>query len=218
MGPEPIVVAIDGPAASGKSTVARRLAAALGFAWVNSGAFYRAITWHLLREPAAAESRAAAASKLAKARVNAEFDAAGARLLLDGCDPSAELRSPEVNRHVSPVSQFPEVRELVGRELRRLAAQRDCVVEGRDIGTCVFPDTPHKFYVDAAPEERARRRRAQGEDDEILERDRMDSGRALAPLAAAADAVVVDSTHLTIEQVTARILEDLARRGVGVLR
>ena len=213
-----MVVAIDGPAASGKSSVSRKVAEALGFAWVNSGAFYRALTWHLLEEPPAVASRAAAVEKLSRANVRSEFSGDTARLLINDYDPSEMLRSPEVNRHVSPVSQYPEVRELVGRELRALAGCRDCVVEGRDIGTCVFPQTPYKFYVDAEPEERARRRRAQGEQDAIAQRDQLDSQRPLAPLAAAADAVILDSTHLSVEEVAQRILAQLAASGVSCSR
>lgn len=208
----PRVIAIDGPAASGKSTVARELAQQLGFCWINSGAFYRALTWWVLQGASSAPEEAVA--RLQSAGVTSEFRGNDAYLLVDGVDPSGHLREAAVNASVSRVSQIPEAREIVGRELRRLASLRDCVVEGRDIGTCVFPETPCKFYVDASPEERARRRSADGETDRIAERDRLDSQRAVAPLFAASDAMVIDSTHLTVGQVIERVLTRVAELGL----
>jgi cytidylate kinase len=137
-----------------------------------------------------------------------------ARLLLDGVDPSAHVREPEVNAHVSPVSQLDVVRAVLSGQFRALAATRDCVIEGRDIGSCVFPETPHKFYIDASPEERLRRRAAEGETDRIAERDRMDSQRAVAPLVAAQDAIVIDTTHIGIEEVVDLLLAHLKDTGV----
>ncbi len=205
MKPDPCVIAIDGPAASGKSTVSRRLADRLGFGWINSGAFYRALTWWMLRGGSAPFGGEAAAALLARTDVRSVFRDRVAVLLLDGIDPTPHLREDGVNAFVSPVSQLPVIRNLVSGEIRGLAAGRSCVVEGRDIGTCVFPDTPHKFFVDASPEERRRRRAAEGQTDRIDERDRMDSQRALAPLVAAADAVVIDSTGLSVDEVVAAI-------------
>jgi CMP/dCMP kinase len=205
MKPDPCVIAIDGPAASGKSTVSRRLADRLGFGWINSGAFYRALTWWMLRGGSAPFGGEAAAALLARTDVRSVFRDRVAVLLLDGIDPTPHLREDGVNAFVSPVSQLPVIRNLVSGEIRGLAAGRSCVVEGRDIGTCVFPDTPHKFFVDASPEERRRRRAAEGQTDRIDERDRMDSQRALAPLVAAADATVIDSTGLSVDEVVAAI-------------
>jgi len=210
----PRVIAIDGPAASGKSTVARELAQQLGFCWINSGAFYRALTWWVLQGANSAPENVVAVARLQSAGVTSEFRGNDACLLVDGVDPSGHLREAAVNASVSRVSQIPEAREIVGRELRRLASLRDCVVEGRDIGTCVFPETPCKFYVDASPEERARRRSADGETDRIAERDRLDSQRAVAPLFAASDAMVIDSTHLTVGQVIERVLARVAELGL----
>jgi len=209
------VIAIDGPAASGKSTVAKRLARRLGFAWVNSGAFYRAITWWLLKESSRGADESSAREVLSRTELSAGFEGDIARLLLDDIDPSAHLREPEVNAHVSPVSQLDVVRAVLSGQFRALAATRDCVIEGRDIGSCVFPQTPHKFYIDATPEERLRRRAADGETDRIAERDRMDSQRAKAPLIAAEDAIVIDTTHIGIEEVITLVLAHLEKSGLS---
>lgn len=209
-----VVIAIDGPAASGKSTVARLLAARLGFAWVNSGAFYRAITWWLLRESPGQIDEASARDVLSRTAMAPSFHNNIAGLLLDEIDPSGHLRDAEVNAHVSPVSQLHVVRAVLSGQFRGLATLRDCVVEGRDIGSCVFPQTPHKFYIDASPEERLRRRAAEGENDRIAERDRMDSQRAIAPLVAAEGAVIIDTTHLSVEQVIGIALDHLAKAGL----
>jgi cytidylate kinase len=205
MSAQPCVIAIDGPAASGKSTVSLRLAERLDFGWINSGAFYRALTWWMLRGVSAPFTAEAAAALLGRTRVRSFFRDRVAVMTLDDMDPTPHLREEGVNDHVSPVSQLPVVRDLVSREIRALAAGRPCVVEGRDIGTCVFPDTPHKFFVDASPEERRRRRAAEGQTDRIEERDRMDAQRALAPLVAAADATVIDSMGLSGDGVVAGI-------------
>ena len=201
----PRVIAIDGPAASGKSTVARMVAERLGMVWVNSGALYRAITWWLVRGgglPGDSE----AAARLADVDFSCRVEDGGLVVSIDGENPAPFLRQADVNRSVSPVSQLPCVRDAVNTRLRALVRGYACVVEGRDIGTCVFPDIDAKFYVDASPEERARRRGAEGQDDRIAERDRMDSARAIAPLVAADDAVIIDSTTLTPEEVADRII------------
>ncbi len=208
------VIAIDGPAASGKSTVAKRLAQRLGFAWVNSGAFYRAITWWLLKESPRGLDESSAREVLSRTGLSAGFEGNIARLLIDDIDPSAHLREPEVNAHVSPVSQLDVVRAVLSGQFRALAATRNCVIEGRDIGSCVFPQTPHKFYIDASPEERLRRRAAEGETDRIAERDRMDSQRAIAPLIAADDAIIIDTTHIGIEKVIELVLAHLKETGI----
>lgn len=203
------VIAIDGPAASGKSTVARRVAAELGFGWVNSGGFYRALTWWLLQRAGSACTPDEAATVIARTRMESAFRESEATLSLDGIDAWPHLRDPEVNSHVSPFSQFDAVRDRLNLEFRLLAGERPCVVEGRDIGSCVFPQTPFKFFIDASPEVRNLRRKAEGQSDEIATRDRMDSARARAPLVAAPGALVIDTTHLSIEDVLSRIREAL---------
>lgn len=199
------VIAIDGPAASGKSTIARKMACELGFGLVNSGGFYRAVTWWLLRMAGPDCTEAEAERLLAAARLESEFRSHEAVITVDGLDAWPHLREADVNRHVSEFSQFACVRSRLNSEFRKLAEQQPCVVEGRDIGTCVFPETPHKFYLDASPEERQKRRLAEGLVDEIQQRDRLDSGRQLAPLMAARDAHVIDTTKLGIEEATALI-------------
>lgn len=209
------LIAIDGPAASGKSSVARRLATALGFSYVNSGGMYRTFTWEALRAGVDATDAEAVAHFARAATVSWEFDGDGVLVFgLNGHTSTDHLRDDLVNRHVSAVSAVPAVREVISRELRTLAADRPVVMEGRDIGTAVFPETPFKFYLDASPEVRRQRRAAEGQDDHIEHRDRIDSSRTTAPLAKASDAMVVDTSHLTLEGVVAAILAELARRGI----
>lgn len=211
-----MVIAIDGPAASGKSSVARRLARKIGFDYVNSGAIYRAVTWELLREgidPARLDSVDAA---LARMSLDCGFSSDGEFFIRVNSElPEVELRESSVNSHVSEVSTIPAVRRLVGSRLHAIAAGRRVVMEGRDIGTAVFPETPHKFYLDAAPEVRRRRRDAEGHTDSIEKRDRIDSTRRHAPLSVAPDANVIDTSHLSLEGVVSAITAILARRGIG---
>lgn len=211
-----LLIAIDGPAASGKSSVARELASRLGFSYVNSGAFYRTVTWWVLQrgiDPARMEDIAAA---LQGAAVESGFEGDNAFLKIDGETAEAFQRDDAVNRHVSPVSRVPAVREILMEHLHALARQRNLVVEGRDIGSVVFPDTPYKFYIDASPEVRKQRRQAQGQQDEIAQRDRADSSRPNAPLTIAEDALVVDSTHLTVDGVVGEIIGRLKLTGLSL--
>jgi len=210
------VIALDGPAASGKSTIAREIARILNFANVSSGGFYRAITWLALESGADTKSPQAVAEVLAKAKLEYGFNDQGAVVFVNGIDPTPYLKDENINKNVSPVAQTPEVRDNINEGLRTLGNLRDCVIEGRDIGTIVFPDTKFKFYIDASPEVRAQRRQAEGGADEIAKRDKMDSTRALAPLIAAKDAIIVDSTHLTVQQVLAEICDHLRRLGLDV--
>ncbi len=212
------VIAIDGPAASGKSTVARELARRLGFAYVNSGAMYRAVTWYVLQheiDPSAVEEIGAlveAASIVCDLRDNQS------RILIDQVDPDSHLRDARVNNSVSQVSTVPQVRRILVEKMRHFARHGDIVMEGRDIGSVVFPDTPYKFYIDASPEVRLRRRTAEGQRDEIAARDRADSGRRSSPLVIAEDALVIDSSNLTIDGVVGEIVGRLKMSGLtGIL-
>ncbi|HEY8899150.1 MAG TPA: (d)CMP kinase [Chthoniobacterales bacterium] len=208
------VIAIDGPAASGKSSVARGLAQLLGFSFINTGAMYRALTWYVLRNGIAPQSPSAIAESVAGASLRTGFEDYHSFIEIDGYRPLDELRAEEVNRAVSAVSSVPATRERLVAEFRALARTSNSVVEGRDIGSVVFPDSPFKFYLDASPEVRQRRRNAQGQADEIAARDRLDSSRHTAPLTIATDATVIDTTSLNLEEVIAVIYDALLEKGL----
>jgi cytidylate kinase len=209
------VIAIDGPAASGKSSVACRLAGLLDWGYVNSGEIYRALTWYVLSRNADPADPAAVTDCIASAAVRTGFDGDTSFIRIDEQDATPRLRDESVNRAVSPVSRVSAVRELVFNHLHALAAERNTVVEGRDIGSVIFPFTPFKFYLDAPPDVRSRRRAAQGEIDPISLRDKQDSSRAAAPLRVAPDAVIVDTSDLDIDGVVDAILRNLAHRGIA---
>ena len=208
------VVAIDGPAASGKSSVARELARRIGFAYVNSGALYRAVTWHVLQQAISPGDVDAVVRLLEESRIDCDFSEGGSGVLINGVDPAGNLRDARVNDEVSRVSGFPRVREILVARMRASANDRDVVMEGRDIGSVVFPDTPYKFYIDASPEVRLRRRNAQGEHDQIAARDHADSSRLASPLMIAKDAHVIDSSHMSIESVVDEIMGRLRMTGM----
>ena len=210
------VVAIDGPAASGKSSVARELARRLGFVYVNSGAIYRAITWHLLEKGITAEDFDGVVQALESASITSCLLGGDSRILIDNVDPVEHLRDSRVNESVARVSRLPAVREIVAKKLHDNARSDDLVVEGREIGSVVFPNTPYKFYVDASPEVRLQRRAAQGERDEIALRDHADSSRPVSPLVIAKDAHVIDTSHLTVEKVICEILARLKETGLWI--
>jgi cytidylate kinase len=204
-----VVVAIDGPAASGKSSVARRLAERLDFAYVNSGALYRAIAWLANAAEVSANDREAILGLIAASRFEFGLQDKQSVVLIDGFNPAPHLQDEVVNQTVSTVSTITEVRSFIVEHLRAFADLDNLIVEGRDIGSVVFPKTPYKFYIDASPEVRERRRVAQGLLDEISKRDRLDTSRATAPLRIPEDAKVVDSSSLTIDAVVVRIVERL---------
>ncbi len=210
------VIAIDGPAASGKSSVARALATKLGFIYVNSGAMYRAITWHVLDRGVDPRDQAAVAALVGATRFETDLQNDESRILIEGTDPSSHLRDLRVNEGVSLVSSVPRVREVLVARMRAYAQEHDVVMEGRDIGSVVFPDTPYKFYIDASPKIRSRRRAAQGQKDQIAARDRADSSRRDSPLTVAGDAHVIDSSNLSIEGVVGEILQWLHAKNFRV--
>ena len=212
------IIAIDGPAASGKSSVARELARQLGFAYINSGAMYRGMTW-LVLERGLSSSDAAAIRRLAEqAAIACALHDGESIMLIDGINPEPFLREDRVNENVSRVSSVPRVREILVDHLRRYAVTNDLVMEGRDIGSVVFPETPFKFYIDASPEIRLRRRQAQGQRDRITARDEADSSRRASPLIIAEDAHVIDSSGLTIDGVVGEIIGRLKLKGLAFAR
>lgn len=208
------VVAIDGPAASGKSSVARQLAQEIGFDYVNSGAMYRAATWHALQNGISPGDGDAIARLLENSRIDSISEGDEFRISIDEVDPAEHLHDDRVNDGVSLVSSVPRVREILVAQMRACAKDRDVVMEGRDIGSVVFPDTPYKFYIDASPEVRLRRRIAQGHRDQIAARDRADSSRRASPLIIAEDAHVIDSSNLTIDGVVGEIIGRLKMKGM----
>ena len=208
------IIAIDGPAASGKSSVAFALAQRLGFSYVNSGAMYRAVTWHVLQRGVDVHEPAAVVAIVEQSKIVCELVHNQSHILIDDQDPTSHLRDDNVNRAVSIVSSIPRVRQILVPRMRQCAKANTVVMEGRDIGSVVFPETPFKFYIDASPEVRVQRRRAEGQRDEIAARDRADSSRAASPLIVAPDAEVIDTSTLTIDGVVNEIMRRLKQKGL----
>jgi cytidylate kinase len=211
-----IVIAIDGPAASGKSSVARALARRLAFAYVNTGAMYRAATWLVVSKGISPNDAERVRALLESTGITCGLSNRESTIRLDGIDPTEHLVDEAVNANVSVVSSIPEVRKLLVDKQRAYAAANDLVMEGRDIGSVVFPETPYKFYVDAIPEVRAMRRARQGLADSIAQRDKFDSSRRTSPLIIAEDAHVIDSSNLTIDGVVGEIIGRLKQRGLEI--
>lgn len=210
------VIAIDGPAASGKSSVARELADRLSWGFVNTGAMYRAVTWHLLRKGVDLQDEAAVLAAVDAMKFECEIEDRRSVIRIDGDQPDAELTSLDVTGNVSAVASIAQVRELLVAKQRTLIELGHLVMEGRDIGTSVFPWTPYKFYVDAAPDIRAQRRRSQGLTDEVAHRDRLDSSRKASPLSIAPGANVIDSSEMTVAQVVDEIIRRAAALGLEI--
>jgi cytidylate kinase len=208
------VIAIDGPAASGKSSVSRALAQRLGFALVNTGVMYRAVTWHVLQSSVDPSDPNAVDELLERSKLECGLEKGESRFRINGADPGELLVSSHVNAAVSQVASLPCVRRRLVELQRACADQFPSVMEGRDIGTAVFPDTPHKYYIDASPEVRESRRAGQGLHDSVVQRDAMDSSRKDSPLMVAGDAEVIDSSHLSIHEVVSEILKRLQKKGV----
>ncbi len=206
-----IVIAIDGPAASGKSTTAKLVARRLGYLHIDTGAMYRAITFRVLEEGIALDDVKSIRSVAERSKVRLERIDHANRVLLDGRDVTKEIRSREVTRAVSMISSYQPVRDVLVREQRRIAKDGGVVLEGRDIGTVVLPKADLKVFMVASAGERATRRKKELEqsgtivdrhvlEQEILERDRKDTMRAASPLQKAADAIELDTSLLTIDQ------------------
>ncbi len=211
-----LVIAIDGPAASGKSSVARALARRIGFLYVNTGAMYRAVTWLAVSRgvPVADEGRVHQLLHFSKIVCGvADHEST---ILIDDIDPTPHLNDEAVCANVSAVASVTAVRRVLVEKQRAYAGEHDVVMEGRDIGSAVFPNTPYKFYIDASVEVRARRRAHQGHADSIAKRDHTDSTRKASPLVIAEDAHVIDSSNLTIDGVVGEIVGRLKLKGLQI--
>ncbi|MDA0577034.1 MAG: (d)CMP kinase [Verrucomicrobia bacterium] len=214
------VIAIDGPAASGKSTVSRRVAKGLGYLYVDSGALYRGVTCAALAHGIPGTDTEGVLRCMAEREFAWEVADGAVTFTIDGVRPCAELRTEAVNQNVSPVAAACAVRVQVVEWLRGMLCFGSLVMEGRDIGTKVFPDTPYKFYLDANPEERARRRHGESQEPvsvaevsaSLQRRDTIDRRRAVDPLKVAPDAEVIDSTGMSIDDVVQHILNAIATR------
>jgi len=219
-----MIITIDGPAGSGKSTVAKALARRLGFAYLDTGAMYRAVALQALQQGIDIDDAEAAASLAAGCDVCLRFDGDQMTVRLAGRDVTAEIRDPQVTAAASRLAGIPQVRQALVQKQRRLARQMgDLVSEGRDQGSVVFPHAEVKFFLDAAPHVRAERRYkeliAQGRNvtfqqvlDEQQDRDRRDCTRDVSPLVVPENAIVVDTSPLTIEQVVSVLLEHVQKR------
>ncbi|MEM9015884.1 MAG: (d)CMP kinase [Verrucomicrobiota bacterium] len=213
MSEAPLIIAIDGPAASGKSTVARLVARALKIVFVSTGGMYRAFTWRVLEEGINPEEVSEVLGLLGETRFECgEAEGLGTFAVNGRFLSREELSSDEVNRSVSLIAAIPEVRARLVDEQRAYGEANGVVMEGRDIGSVVFPGTPFKFYIDASPEVREQRRRAEGIHDSIAERDKLDSSRAASPLVIPDDAIVVDSSELSIDEVVDRVVREIETR------
>ena len=193
-------IAIDGPAASGKSTVAKLIADRLGYTFINTGAMYRAVTWYMLEQGINPADTAAVLESLPAVPLSFGKDGSQSVVLCGQHVLGEELTSQQVNDHVSTIAAIPEVRALLVERQREYNRREPVVMEGRDIGTVVFPDTPFKYFVTASEEVRA------------AERDRKDSSRATAPLAQAPDALLVDTSDMTIDQVVRFITDNIQQK------
>jgi len=210
------VIAIDGTAASGKSTFSRRLAQRLGYTYVNTGAMYRGVTWYLQNKNIPLHDADTIAREVLAAGVQTRLQDNELSFLIAGIDPLPYVREARVNAGVSLVAQVSAVRKLLVAEQQRLAAFAPLVMEGRDIGTVVFPQTPYKFFLDADATVRAQRRSQQGEDDSIQHRDILDQQRQNSPLTCAPDAVRLDSSRASVDELLVLALEHLAARGLAI--
>lgn len=210
-----LIVAVDGPSGAGKGTVARATARALDYSHVDTGAMYRAVAWLVVQQHGRVDADGAGAA--ARVARDAAIDVNDGAVRIDGHDVTAAIRTPEIDMAAAAVARLPEVRAALVERQRLLGRAGGVVMEGRDIGTVVFPDADVKIYLDASPEERARRRAADPAHtgggagvahvaEGLAARDKSDSSRSVSPLTKAADAVYIDTTGLAVEDVVAQVL------------
>jgi len=213
---DPIVIAIDGTSASGKSTNAKLVARALDFVYVDTGAMYRTLAWYCLKNKIDAHDAKAVATASGKWKTSLECaEKNGLRavhLLVAGYFPEKEIRTAETSAAVPHVAAVPRVREWMKVRQRECIRFGNLVMEGRDIGTNIFPETDFKYYLDAHLEERSRRRAAEGVEENLAARDQRDSQRAVAPLMIALGARVINNSEMTSEQTSGTIIEDVRKR------
>ncbi|GAB4173129.1 MAG: (d)CMP kinase [Calditrichia bacterium] len=217
-----MIVAIDGPAASGKSTTARKVAAEVGFTYIDSGAMYRAITLNALRNGIDVNAMEKVAELARKTHLDFAFDNDTFFIYMDGEDVTEAIRLPEIAQNISPIAANSNVREVLVKRQREFAREHDVIMDGRDIGTVVFPNAELKIYLVASAEERAKRRMKELQSKgipadfdeikkEIIRRDKADMERAVGPLKKAPDAIELDTSNLTIEE-QVQIIVDLIRQ------
>ena len=223
-----VIIAVDGPAASGKSTVSRAVARMLGFNYVDSGAMYRTVTWKALEMGVDVEDQTAVVETLRTMKVHFELVDREVRMLINGVNPCSAIRGPRVTEKVSVVAAIPEVRQILVQYQRSLTEFGSLVMEGRDIGSVVFPNTPHKFYLDANPDVRAHRRALDleamklqvdqvGVAQELQRRDKLDSTRQTAPLQIAPGATIVDNSKQGADATAKIIVDHIRQQSPGLL-
>ena len=221
-----ISIAVDGPSGAGKSTVAKKLAEKLGIAYLDTGAMYRALGLKAQLTGVSAGDEKAVCRLLDSTVVSVEYDGFRQKTLLDGEDVTENIREHAISKIASDISAIPAVRKKMAELQRKIASEKDCVLDGREIGSYVLPDARYKFFLTASPEVRAERRRrelaAKGSGlpfekvlSDILTRDQNDTNRAFAPLVCVPDAVVVDSSFLTADEVVEKFLEVIGEKNNG---
>ena len=208
----PVVIAIDGTSASGKSTNAKLVAKALGYVYVDTGAMYRTLAWYCLQKRVDVHDEKAVAALCRKWNTSLECVDNQVHLLVDGKYHAKEIRSAETSGSVSHVAAVPKVREWMKKTQRECIRFGNLVMEGRDIGTNVFPETDYKFYLDAALDERSKRRAAEGVQENLAARDQRDSQRAAAPLMVALGAKTINTSDMTTAQTSGMIIDEVRKR------